>query len=360
MVPVNVIYSAPDEAAAKLVCDLLEAHDIPCRMNGTSLVALRGALPMADATVTVEVLNSDDVERARALVIEFERAATSSDVWTCPACHEENPSNFDSCWKCSQAKSDEPVLQAPSPPEQASTAALANAAVATPPRPAVPIRSLDMLLVILLGCAGSAGFAYWSSYTEWFVPLTWIKFWTLQNLVSVVAFSVCFLLIDRRGIQLREAWGHSRHWLGDFITGILLGGALYGLRIATYLILRSFDLDLTDPGHLGHVRGTSSWLTWVMLVASLFGAAAVARLLVYGVVLAWLRKWLRSSVLAGFAVTILLVLTWKLDGGPVAQALLWVEELGFVGAFLVSRRVWPIAVAATVAHLLPVVLASSR
>jgi hypothetical protein len=346
---VKVVYSAPDEASAQLVCDLLEAHEIPCRMNGTSLVALRGALPMADATVTVEVLNADDVERARTLIAEFERAATSGDEWSCPTCREDNPSNFDSCWKCSQPRSQQPAAEKSSPPAEAAAAAEPSNAPVAP----AAIRSADMLLVLLLGCAGSAGFIYWSSFSSRFASLNWIEFDVLQSLASMFVFALCFVLLLRRGVELRDAWGRSRNWLGDLLAGLLMGGMAYGLYVMTYLLLRGLGLPPGDVGHPQHAREHVSLLAWVMVAGCDFAVAALGRLLVYGVVLARLRVWLRSAVSAGLAVTVLLVLTWSPENGPAEQAAAWVEEIVYCGAFLVTRRVWPIAIAATTARVVP-------
>jgi len=37
----------------------------------------------------------------------IELAAESGRAWVCPKCHEENPGNFDECWKCQTWRTDE-------------------------------------------------------------------------------------------------------------------------------------------------------------------------------------------------------------------------------------------------------------
>jgi hypothetical protein len=48
--------------------------------------------------------------RRTAAILNTERNARDADnsKWTCPHCHEENPGNFEECWKCQRARSISP------------------------------------------------------------------------------------------------------------------------------------------------------------------------------------------------------------------------------------------------------------
>jgi hypothetical protein len=48
----------------------------------------------------VWVENPNDAARARELIEEFLRPASSGPPVICPKCGEENPASFDLCWSC--------------------------------------------------------------------------------------------------------------------------------------------------------------------------------------------------------------------------------------------------------------------
>ena len=98
------IYSARDEMQAEFLVQVLASHGIEAEMVGSGLTTL--AIYAPDA-LRVHV-NEQDVERARAVVAEFERAARTpaaaasnpADSWACANCGEIIEPQFTECWNC--------------------------------------------------------------------------------------------------------------------------------------------------------------------------------------------------------------------------------------------------------------------
>lgn len=99
------VYVATDPVDAELMKGRLAAAGIEAIVQGGTLFALRGELPMTtDSLPTVWVLADDDFGRASALVAEDQnrRAAGESvgGAWRCPGCGETLEAQFTDCWKC--------------------------------------------------------------------------------------------------------------------------------------------------------------------------------------------------------------------------------------------------------------------
>jgi len=89
-------------AEATLLRDTLAAAGIHAELTGQQRGSVLGEIPVPDAMVEVLVAASDE-DRARGLVEELERGA-GGPAWTCPSCGEENPPEFELCWKCGQER----------------------------------------------------------------------------------------------------------------------------------------------------------------------------------------------------------------------------------------------------------------
>lgn len=87
---------------AELLKLRLETHDIQSEVHGRLFA---GAGLLATNSVYLAVATEDEA-RARAVWQESLRDnADAGPDWRCANCGEENPNNFASCWKCSQASS---------------------------------------------------------------------------------------------------------------------------------------------------------------------------------------------------------------------------------------------------------------
>jgi len=99
----EIVYSALGIADAELVADQLRQAGIEVHLRNTQLNTLFGQLPSIPPEVWVE--NVSDFGRARGIVNQIEARRRAADMGTraCPSCHEDNPANFEVCWKCRQA-----------------------------------------------------------------------------------------------------------------------------------------------------------------------------------------------------------------------------------------------------------------
>lgn len=97
----KTVYQAPSLPEAELVRQRLEEVGIPASLRNVHLQGALGELP-ANLLPEVCIHREADFTRARAEIAEMERARRAADgpEVECRHCHEQNPSNFDLCWKC--------------------------------------------------------------------------------------------------------------------------------------------------------------------------------------------------------------------------------------------------------------------
>ena len=104
------VYRAANSMEAHLIKGMLEGYDMRVRLFGDGLSSAIGELPTDVIQVEIQVQKSFEL-LARQLIEEYESRSQSKSPdsvdWTCPACHEVNPENFDVCWSC-QRRSNAP------------------------------------------------------------------------------------------------------------------------------------------------------------------------------------------------------------------------------------------------------------
>ena len=94
------IYQAADLPEAHLVAGLLRHAGIDSRVLKENAQGGLGDIPFGEAYPEVWIEHSADLDRANAIIAEFESPPIDSGSVACPACSEENPGNFELCWKC--------------------------------------------------------------------------------------------------------------------------------------------------------------------------------------------------------------------------------------------------------------------
>lgn len=94
------IYQAADLPQAHLVAGLLRHAGIASRVLKENAQGGLGDIPFGEAYPEVWIEHPADLDRANAIIDEFERPMVDSGNMACPACGEENPGNFELCWKC--------------------------------------------------------------------------------------------------------------------------------------------------------------------------------------------------------------------------------------------------------------------
>jgi len=93
------VFSHPDVTEVGFYKTMLDAAGIPSfiRNENASTIGLVSAI-FSPALCIVEDAQFD--EAIRILKSRQPQGPISLTEWTCPACSEKNPPNFDSCWKC--------------------------------------------------------------------------------------------------------------------------------------------------------------------------------------------------------------------------------------------------------------------
>ncbi len=94
------LYTASGLLEAYLLRDYLDAEGIGTLVFNEHSVGAVGELPCNEALPELWVRDEAHYERARALVLAYERRSESRASRTCPGCAEANPGTFDICWRC--------------------------------------------------------------------------------------------------------------------------------------------------------------------------------------------------------------------------------------------------------------------
>ncbi|WP_394809722.1 DUF2007 domain-containing protein [Nitrosomonas sp.] len=94
------VYSANNLMEAQIVLDLLEHAYIPAQLFNQHAQSGMGEIPFTHAYPEVWVMRDADYERGKLVIEAYEKAPVATGTVHCPACGEENPANFQLCWKC--------------------------------------------------------------------------------------------------------------------------------------------------------------------------------------------------------------------------------------------------------------------
>ncbi len=94
------IYSAANLPEAYLLLGLLAEAGIRARVLNEYAQGGMGEIPFPNACPEIWVEREGDRERALAIVRDYERRSNELQSVDCGACGEENPSSFETCWRC--------------------------------------------------------------------------------------------------------------------------------------------------------------------------------------------------------------------------------------------------------------------
>lgn len=91
---------------------ILKSHGIATAIRNQAVSSLIGEIPFAAAYPELWVCEDSEYEVALGVLRDYHDAvkqdAGGAD-WKCPACGEQVPGTFSSCWNCEHAKSDQPA-----------------------------------------------------------------------------------------------------------------------------------------------------------------------------------------------------------------------------------------------------------
>lgn len=93
------IFQAADLPEAHLVAGLLMQAGIEARVLNEHAQGGLGDIPFGETYPEVWIVHPEDLDRANALLDDFE-FADEPGIAFCPACGEENPDTFHLCWNC--------------------------------------------------------------------------------------------------------------------------------------------------------------------------------------------------------------------------------------------------------------------
>ncbi len=85
---------------AQIVLDLLEHALIPAQLMNQHAQGGVGDIPFTQAYPEVWVIRDTDYDRGCKIIQHYEAMPHSDNIVRCPSCAEENPENFQLCWRC--------------------------------------------------------------------------------------------------------------------------------------------------------------------------------------------------------------------------------------------------------------------
>jgi hypothetical protein len=94
------IYSAANLMEAHIMLDLLGHAGIQARLFNEYAQGGAGDIPFTHAYPEVWISRDSDLERGKAVVLNYESTPVEAGIVFCRACGEENPRNFQLCWNC--------------------------------------------------------------------------------------------------------------------------------------------------------------------------------------------------------------------------------------------------------------------
>ena len=94
------VYEAANLQEAQLVLHLLNEAGIEARVLNANAQGGLGEIPFTQAYPEIWVMRDGDARRAGAVVEAYEQRPPVHGTRRCPACGEENPANFETCWRC--------------------------------------------------------------------------------------------------------------------------------------------------------------------------------------------------------------------------------------------------------------------
>ena len=99
------VFRSRDSVTIGHLQSLLEFEGINTLLRNEYVAAV--AVPMADITPALCILNESDVERGVCMIKEYIEASHqgTDEELVCPSCGELNPKTFEICWNCQTAMS---------------------------------------------------------------------------------------------------------------------------------------------------------------------------------------------------------------------------------------------------------------
>ena len=92
-------YTAADLPDAYIILNLLSQAGIEAHVFNENAQGVLGEIPFTHAYPVVWLEHASDRARAEEVIADYEASETDG-VCRCHACGEENPINFQLCWRC--------------------------------------------------------------------------------------------------------------------------------------------------------------------------------------------------------------------------------------------------------------------
>ena len=96
------IYKAANLPQAHLLAGLLRHANIAVRVFNENAQGGLGELPFGEVYPEVWIEDEQALSKANAIIQDFDHSPAEPGSVFCRACNEENPANFELCWKCGE------------------------------------------------------------------------------------------------------------------------------------------------------------------------------------------------------------------------------------------------------------------
>jgi len=94
------VYNALNLPDAHLLRDLLQHAGIAAHVFNENANSLLGLVPVSAGQPQVWISQVHQEPHAKVVIADYQTRRPTAETWTCAACNESNPGEFESCWNC--------------------------------------------------------------------------------------------------------------------------------------------------------------------------------------------------------------------------------------------------------------------
>lgn len=315
----------------------LEAEGVSATVVNELLQGAVGELPLGWATAPRVAVRRSDEAAARAILAAFLARPRAAGDDRCLACGAEMP-GADTCPACGWSYAGRPVPDTPvDGPAPAGPAEVPEPDVPAAEATGVGRRMLwaELLAVLAVGVLPHLAAAVVTAIDP--LPPRPFRADAGYGLVLDVCAIVAVLYIVRRAPEGWAGFGVIRPRAVDLVTGV----GLLGVSMAAVRLTAGLPPDALPPGPAYPAPGGAAEV--VLAIARNLASALSEELVTRAYLITRLAVLLRSHGEAVFAAAVLFA-SYHLNQGLPGLAMTFLMGLGYGAAFLILRRVWPLAI----------------
>lgn len=350
------VYYSDDFAECHGIRAHLESQGVSAMVQSGQVTALDGGanlFPTPFSGFGVYVVQEEDVERGRALIVEYlenRGADATPSAWVCPGCGEAVQAQFGECWHCGAPREDGARV-APEPKPDGGDFGAADDSSASDQRRDVrdvtePSESTRDVLV-------ETGVVLIVSYVPYLVWAVW-GYLDPSSRARTFAVDMAYLILTNvqiAAVVLFVIWRSQESWahfglprflcLADPLGSLLIFSADWYIigfvAVWLYTVFPGAVVEVDYPTPAGGFE-------WLVFVAAHLANGFAEELSMRGYLIPRLER-ITGSTWSSIVISSVLFGSYHIYQGPAPAFALFVMGILYGSIFAVIRRIWPLALA---------------